>query len=516
MQIRAPKMALAVAERTVGHKERLGLLLWLVGAALLVLIAVAFFPPRFKFGAGVYLPMHTAMEVFTIIVAWLVFAVSWNSNDRERAGTAALFGSAFLGVALIDLIHTLSFGGMPDLVTPSTPEKAINFSLASRALAALALLGIAFLPWRPLRPRGAKSAYLLATAALVAFVCWIGLYRADWLPRTFVPGTGLTAFKIVAEYVIVALHIAGGVGFFRLMRAERTDTWPYLLAASAILVASQIFNTFYVDPQDIYNLLSHVYRVVAYILLYRGIFLSSIREPYELANRLRGELEVSAARLRDMSARLREEVEAERKRIARSLHDEMGQDLTALRMDLDWMHQHYPDHVGLAEVSKRMRTTIESSAGAMRRIISDLRPLMLDDLGITAAMNSLVKEVGSRAALDVRCTTQGEFDDLPDSHQTALYRIVQESLTNVVRHASAHHVDVSLKRQGEYVVLIVRDDGIGLPTNAPSKKNSFGMFGMQERALELDGDVQFESAVGGGTTVTVRLKALPEPQSIQT
>jgi signal transduction histidine kinase len=478
---------------------------WISAVLILILIIVAFFPPTFQFGVGVYLPVHTAMEVFSILVAALVFIVSWNSNDETRAGTTSLLGCAFLAVALINFGHVLSYSGMPDLVTPASPEKAINFSLVTRFIAALALLGIAFLPWRSLASSMVKYVYLALTLALVVIVFWIGLYRSEWMPATFRPGHGLTAFKIAAEYVMVVLHIGGCIGFYRRFLRDNDSAASYLFAASAIMVASQVFNTFYVHPYDIYNLLSHVYRVVAYILIYRGILLSAIREPYQLANRLRGELNESTMRLRDMSARVRMDVEAERKRIARSMHDEMGQDLLALRMDLDWLQHRYPDHGGIKDVSNRMRTTIENSATAMRRIISDMRPLILDDLGIAAALHALTVDFKTRAQIDLKSIVDGSFEDLTDNQQTALYRIVQESLTNIARHSHATKVEIVLRRDFDSVTLSISDNGVGFDRAARNKKGSFGLFGMSERMLELDGSLSVETASGEGTRIVVRI-----------
>lgn len=482
-------------------------------AALAILLVVAFFPPTFQFGAGVYLPFHTGMEVFSIIVAWLVFAISWNTNDEKRAGTTSLLGSAFLAVAIINFGHVLSYVGMPDLVTPASPEKAINFSLAARFLAALAMLGIAFLPWRPLALPLVKQMYLAVTLLIVAIVYWVGLYHADWLPQTFRPGLGLTTFKIAAEYVMVVLHIAGCVGFYRRFKRNHEIAWSYLFAASAIMVASQIFNTFYAHPYDVYNLLSHVYRGVAYILIYRGILLSAIREPYELADCLRRELNESTVRLRDMSKRVRSDVEAERKRIARSMHDEMGQDLMAMRLDLDWLEHRYPDHSGIKELSDRMRGTIENSAMAMRRIISDLRPLILDDLGIAAATNALAEEFMKRSGIIVNCKIDGKFDDLSDAQQTALYRIVQESFTNIARHSRASRVDLLLSRDRHGVNLSIRDNGVGFDRAARNKQGSFGLFGMAERMLELDGYLGIETAPGDGTEIVVEMPILKKEKA---
>jgi signal transduction histidine kinase len=479
--------------------------LWISATLLFILLIVAFFPPTFQFGAGVYLPIHSAMEVFSIIVAWLVFAISLNSNDSKRAGTTSLLGCTFLAIAVINFGHVLSYSGMPDFVTPASVEKAINFSLVTRGMAALAMVGIAFLPWQPLRTRGMKWAYLALTIGFIAIVFWVLLYHSRWLPSTFVPGEGLTFFKIATEYLFVGLHVAACIGFYFRFNEDHESAWSYLFAASAIMVSSQLFNTFYVHPYDIYNLLSHIYRVIAYVLIYRGMFLSAIHEPYELANQLRDELSESTMKLREMSAKVRDDVEMERKRIARSMHDEMGQDLTALRLDLDWLQHHYPDHTAIKAVSDRMRSTIESSAMAMRRIISDLRPLILDDLGIAAAMHSLINEFATRTQLKVESKIDGDFEDLPETHQTALYRILQESLTNIVRHANATQVDVVLRRYGNGVTLTVRDNGRGLSDDARNKQGSYGLFGMSERVLELHGKLDIETAPGAGTMITVNL-----------
>src|SRR6476660_3277958 len=105
---------------------------------------------QYVFRQSLFVPLHTAMHVFSLVVSWLVFAIGWNTHDPLRAGSITLLACGFLVVALVDFGHALSYAGMPDLVTPASPEKSINFSLASRLLAALSLLAIAVMPTRPL------------------------------------------------------------------------------------------------------------------------------------------------------------------------------------------------------------------------------------------------------------------------------------------------------------------------------------------------------------------------------
>lgn len=472
---------------------------------MLLVFAAALLPTHIQFSAAAYLPLHTAMEVFSIVVAWLVFAVGWNTHDAPRAATSNWLACAFLAVALMDFGHTLSYSGMPNFVTPASAEKAIHFSFAARAIAAFALLALALRPWRALKHRQQRYLYLAIALAGVLLLHWIFLFRAHWIPRTFIPGEGLTTFKIVIEYALFAAHLAAAWGFFRRVNLDDSQMWGYLFAASCLMGASQLFTTFYSHPYDIHNFLAHAYRAVGYVLLYRALFISGIREPYAAARKLRDELDLSAQRLRALGARVRDDIESERKRLSRSLHDELGQDLTALRMDLGWMQRHYGDHQNLVTAVERMRGTVEGAATAMRRIISDLRPPMLDDLGIVAAATTLTKDLATRTGLEVALTTEGDFDALPEAHQTAIYRMLQEGLTNVVRHAAATRVEVSLRASQQQVELRIHDNGRGFSEDARRKEASFGLFGLGEWAGQLGGTVDINSQPGRGTRISVHI-----------
>ena len=181
------------------------------------------------------------------------------------------------------------------------------------------------------------------------------------------------------------------------------------------MALSQAMNALYSHPYDVHNFISHVYRVIGYILIYRGIFISEMREPYNLAERLQNELRDSAMRLRQMGARMQQDVEQERKRISHSLHDEMGQNLTALQLDVGWIRRHSNDDPDLLEVADRMQRSVEDSAASMRRIVADMRPRVLDDLGIIAAIKSLVKDVSTRSGIDIAFTPKGELDDIGEA-----------------------------------------------------------------------------------------------------
>jgi signal transduction histidine kinase len=463
----------------------------------LTLIATLF-QTHYVFHQSIFVPLHTAMHVFSLVVAWLVFAIGWSTQDPQRRGSVTVLACGFLGVALIDFGHALSYAGMPDFVTPASAEKSINFSLVSRLLAAVALLAIAFVPSKPLPNALSRYVLLAATLGLVALVYWVILFHPDVLPATFVPGIGQTALKVGAEHLLVLLHVAAAIGFYRQLNDAQASNAAFLLAASVVMALSQALIALYSHPYDIHNFLSHVYRVVGYVLIYRGIFLSEMREPYRMAERLQNEL-------RELSARMQQDIEQERKRISQALHDEMGQNLTALQLDASWIRRHCTDAPEVLAVVDRMQESISHSASSMRRIVADMRPRVLDDLGICAAINGLVEDVSARTGMAVEFVAAGPLDDMADAAKTALYRMLQECLTNVSRHAQANKVEIALVADGQRVEMTVADDGRGFATDAPRKRDSFGLFGLHERAAQLGGSVKLDSAPGAGTRITVLL-----------
>ena len=190
--------------------------------ALTALLGVIWAMPTLPGVRGIanYLPLHTFLETVAIAIAVMVFAVGWNTYRQERHFTTLLLACGFLGVALLDFSHTLSYAGMPDFVTPSGPEKAINFWLAARTLAAAVLLAVAALPWST-TVQTARTVVLLPVLAVVAVVHLLVLYAPHTLPSTFVPGQGLTPLKVAYEYGLIAAYLLAALLFGRQLLLPR-------------------------------------------------------------------------------------------------------------------------------------------------------------------------------------------------------------------------------------------------------------------------------------------------------
>ncbi len=215
--------------------------------------------------------------------------------------------------------------------------------------------------------------------------------------------------------------------------------------------------------------------------------------------------------LRALSARLESVREEERMFLARELHDESGQLLTALKIDLAMLqHLLAKGDVGLhgAQAIQQVQGAIELTnqvLASLRQVISQLRPKLLDDLGLVATLQWVVEEFEKRGGTVAQFSTNVDDMDLGHDRSLVLYRIAQESLTNVARHANATSVNVSLRAESGQLVLEVRDNGKGFTLDELSAHTSFGLMGMRERVLVLGGTFDIRGAPGEGATVTVRI-----------
>ena len=208
--------------------------------------------------------------------------------------------------------------------------------------------------------------------------------------------------------------------------------------------------------------------------------------------------------LQALAKRLQQAREEERKMVARDLHDQIGQILTAIKMDTAWVLRHLPNSQD--QVHKRLKGSIElinDGVKSVRRICSGLRPGILDDLGLAAAIEWQANEFTSRTGIGCKVSIPSAELHLDSDRSTAFFRIFQECLTNVARHAEAKSVSASLNTKDEDLLLVVQDDGKGF--SEPEIKGSLGVLGMKERAKACGGDLQVSSSPGKGTTVTVRV-----------
>lgn len=222
-------------------------------------------------------------------------------------------------------------------------------------------------------------------------------------------------------------------------------------------------------------------------------------------------IRASTEQLRALSARLQSAREEEGTRIAREIHDELGSALSSLRWDLEDVDEviselgEQPKLQALRKKINAMMRLTDTTVNTLRRISSELRPIPLDELGLTEAIEWQAMQFQERTGIGVNCDCSIENVDLNQEQATAVFRIFQEALTNILRHAQATRVDIQMSEEQGYFILIISDNGRGITENEKSNKSALGLLGMKERAQLIGGDVEVAGADGKGTVVSVRI-----------
>jgi PAS domain S-box-containing protein len=232
------------------------------------------------------------------------------------------------------------------------------------------------------------------------------------------------------------------------------------------------------------------------------IRIRDISEEKEATEKLRA----SSDQLREFAANAEAVREEERKRVAREIHDELGQALTVLKLELSWLQTNPPGN--RAEYRKKIQSLMEQvdhTIDRMRKIVSELRPTILDDLGLIAAIEWQVKEFQKRTGIRSRMRSNVEDADIAADKAAAVFRVVQEALTNVMRHAKAKSVCVDLKKENGLLKVTVSDDGLGIKDATVKDFKSLGIVGMRERVLRIGGKFKIESIPKSGTRVEIVL-----------
>jgi signal transduction histidine kinase len=321
--------------------------------------------------------------------------------------------------------------------------------------------------------------------------------------------SGEEALKLVLDHdpsvIVLDVRMPGMDGFEaarRIHARERSRHVPIIFLTGLPLEAASAFRGYEVGAVDF--LMKPV--VPAMLRAKVAVFVELHRKNAALAG--------AQVQLRALAARLISIREDERARIAREVHDELGQFLTGLKMDVTWLRKHLgKDQAPLLEKTAAMRQLIDSTIKVVRRIATGMRPEILDDMGLVAAIGWQAKEFQKRMGIRCRVELPRAQPDLDSAMSTAVFRIFQEILTNIARHAKASGVSVRLRISPQRLTLEVVDDGDGIAEQAVHARESLGLLGMQERAQLFGGEVSIRGKPGRGTTValSIPLPIAPPP-----
>ncbi len=490
------------------------LIAYTLGALLLVGLLIA--------GWHSYLLFHSLAEIFSIVVSFSIFLFAWNTMAFSRDRFLIVLGTAYLFVGVLDLSHMFVYKGMGILAVEGA-DHATQTWIAARYMESLSLLLVPFLFHRRVNPNVVLVLYSALSLALFALI-----FPLDLFPRCYIPGVGLTPFKIVGEYVICLILLAAAVALYLRRAAVDRVMTRLLLASIGFTIASEIAFTNYVSVYGPANMAGHVLKIISSYLVYRAIVAHGLLAPYKsmfrelaaskdelerysqslescVADRTR-ELEESNRELRYLSGQLVNAEQRERRRIARDLHDSIAQSLSAIKLYMENIISKKGDHLGKEDLAalEKIAAMSRDAIHEVRRIIMDLRPAALDE-GIVATVDSLRQKFnGMYPEIRVEKHVSVQEDQVPEGVKTVIFRLLQETLNNIGKHSSARLVKVVLSGEGGGIRFEVTDDGKGFdPETAEHENAGFGLAGMRERAELSGAQFYIRSRAGAGTSVVV-------------
>lgn len=256
------------------------LLLW--SYMLLVIIQAVFFVfiPPVILDKVVYLSLHNLIEIMTLVISMLVFVLGWNYYRKHPSHNVVLLSNSFLAIAMLKFSHILSYPDMPSFFTENTPHKSIVFSLGTDFLIAIALLATALVPWKSIRSTRIRYFYVIGSMSYAILISVIGFFLIDRIPLTFEYKTGLTVYKVSAEYILIAIHLLTAVFLLRRYTHLISFDVPKLIMAVMIMLLSRIFLLNYQHVNDSIILMGHIYLMIAFVFIYQAVIKENVLRPF--------------------------------------------------------------------------------------------------------------------------------------------------------------------------------------------------------------------------------------------
>lgn len=419
----------------------------------------------FVFSASTYLVFHIIVEFFSIIASFGIFALAWFTYKQSEDNSALFLGCMFLGIGLLDFMHTLSFPGEPAFFTASSTNKGILFWLAARLLFAVTILASAFVPrimgrfkhWRPVL---LTAVLLYAMAVFYAVIAYESV-----LPAMFLPGVGITPLKIYLEYTVVGMLVFAYVAYLRVYLKRRETVYLRYLAAITISIFSELAFTLYKSAYDTFNMLGHLYKFFAFCAIYAGVFIAAIRRPYIKLSEATIELQKEEVKLKEFDKLKDDFLSVTTHELKTPLVPIKSQAQLLLAGDYGALNKEQKEAVDMIYRNEEALSILADEVLDISRLQSGKLQLVLESAAIGGLVTEVVGDMKSFATQKQITFSLAPIPEMPNVtvDGSRIKQVLRNLLDNAIKFTPEQGtVSIEVGKTGNEIVVQVRDSGIGI------------------------------------------------------
>lgn len=445
---------------------------WVLTALFIVFVVLLVSPSNLvAFSRGIvdFLPIHTALETFSVVISILIFVIAWESKREQNYLNVTVVASGFIAVALIDFAHLLSYPGMPDFVTPANVNKSIFFWLCGRMISALCLFFL--VTSRPVKYSTKSFNYVLLFLAfgVSAVIYWIGLGSVEGLPEFYSAAYGLTSLKTNIEFsIVLVLFFSLVILVKKSKKLASTYDVENIIMAIAIMMMGECLLMIYADVTDLYSLMGHIFKAWSYIYFYRALFRNGFQVPYALLNQKNQELEVARVQANAAYAVKSQFLANISHEVRTPMNSIMGMADLLEETKLDEVQARY---VGILKNAGEHLLKLVTDVLDLSRIEAGFLELNTEEFDLRKAIEHIEKMMAVTAdkkQIQLRFSVDSQIPQKVVGDLIKFNRIVFNLVGNAIKFTDQGSVTVDFKVQSceekdIEIFVSVRDTGLGIP-----------------------------------------------------